>query len=166
MALCVPTSVIGVATRCGRIQSPTCLIASRSSVSAGTISEISASAGALRKSLYSASRIAFSFETIASRSRSSFAARCAGVVRLIAALFACRRANRSVMRSAMRRRVAQRRRASDSAGMATPDWAAILGDRYATFRAALVAALAELGITADEAHIDHGVLHTSDGTLG
>lgn len=47
-----------------------------------------------------------------------------------------------------------------------PDWAELLGDHYTEFRAALVAVLVELGITVDEAHIDCGVLHTPEGTLG
>jgi hypothetical protein len=48
-----------------------------------------------------------------------------------------------------------------------PDWAAQLGDRYDQFRADLVTTLGTLGITVDEAHIDHGVLHTTDaGTIG
>lgn len=49
----------------------------------------------------------------------------------------------------------------------TPDWAALLGDDYPQFRAALLAALGELGIAVDEEHIDHGVLHTTEhGTMG
>lgn len=49
----------------------------------------------------------------------------------------------------------------------TPDWATLLGDEYGEFRAALVEALAELGIAVDEEHLDHGVLHTAEhGTLG
>lgn len=49
----------------------------------------------------------------------------------------------------------------------TPDWAAILGDDYGAFRGAVLAALADLGITADEEHLDHGVLHTTEhGRMG
>lgn len=49
----------------------------------------------------------------------------------------------------------------------TPDWAAILGDDYGAFRGAVLAALADLGITIDEEHLDHGVLHTTEhGTMG
>lgn len=40
-------------------------------------------------------------------------------------------------------------------------------DGYAEFRATLLAALAALNIVVDEAHIDHGVLHTPSGeTMG
>lgn len=49
----------------------------------------------------------------------------------------------------------------------TPEWAAVLGDGYPAFRAALDDAMAALGVVADPAHIDHGVLHTQDhGRLG
>jgi hypothetical protein len=48
-----------------------------------------------------------------------------------------------------------------------PDWAAMLGDDYATFRAALVDALARMQLVVDPEHIDCGVLHTErHGTLG
>ena len=50
---------------------------------------------------------------------------------------------------------------------AAPDWAAMLGDAYAEFRAVLVRALADMQIVVDEAHIDCGVLHTpASGTMG
>lgn len=45
-----------------------------------------------------------------------------------------------------------------------PDWAQLLGDAgYAAFRTALLAALEEIQLVVDEAHIDHGVLHTAAG---
>lgn len=51
--------------------------------------------------------------------------------------------------------------------MDVPEWAAMLGEDYPRFRAALDGALAALALTVDPDHIDHGVLHRPDGsTMG
>jgi hypothetical protein len=56
---------------------------------------------------------------------------------------------------------------ADDEVSSAPDWAAVLGEHYPEFRAALVDVLAAMQITADPEHIDCGVLHTPDGaTMG
>jgi len=78
----VPSSAIGVATRCGFIHERSELIASLISTSDGNSSVRSTSVADLRKSLAIAARIAGSRATIAARSRSSFSIRSAAVARL------------------------------------------------------------------------------------